>query len=379
VRLLVQPKDGVLPLVRGISSAKRSIEIIIFRFDQREVERALANAVSRGVFVHALIAHTNRAGEDGLRKLEMRLLAAGVTVARTADDLVRYHDKLMIIDGRELYLLAFNFTHLDIEHSRSFGIITRNRELVREAGKLFEADTKRHPYEPSSRGLVVSPVNARRELAALIEGARRELVVYDPRVSDPVMIRLLESRARAGVEIRIIGQITRRVAGVTARKLRPMRLHTRTIVRDKQVAFIGSQSLRALELDERREAGMIFRDPKIVGLLLSTFEEDWVAAGQAEEQAAADSAGTSVLKLAKRVAKAVTRELPPVAEVLDGAVRDLLGSAAEVQLDSKEVEEIVKDAVKAAVADVVRDAVEEAVEQREEETAGAAHIRPGGQ
>jgi hypothetical protein len=57
----------------------------IFRFDQREVEKAMAHAVTRGVAVHALIAHTNRAGERNLRRLEMRLLAAGVTVARTAD------------------------------------------------------------------------------------------------------------------------------------------------------------------------------------------------------------------------------------------------------------------------------------------------------
>ncbi len=90
-----------------------------------------------------LIAHLNRSGEDGLRDLEMRLLAAGVNVARTASDLVRYHGKMMIVDRRELYLLAFNFTNLDIERSRSFGIITTNAKLVHEAGRLFEADTQR--------------------------------------------------------------------------------------------------------------------------------------------------------------------------------------------------------------------------------------------
>src|SRR5215471_13553930 len=108
MKLFVQPGDGITPLTRGINSAKTSVEIAVFRFDRSEIERALANAVKRGVFVHALIAHRNRAGEDGLRGLEMRLLAAGVTVARTADDLARYHGKYMIIDRRELYLLAFN-------------------------------------------------------------------------------------------------------------------------------------------------------------------------------------------------------------------------------------------------------------------------------
>src|SRR5262249_62038686 len=112
VKLIVQTGDGVLPLVKGITSAKSSVEIVIFRFDQHEIERALANAVSRGVAVHALIAHTNRAGEEHLRELELRLLGAGITVARTADDLVRYHGKLLIIDRRTLCLLAFNLTFI---------------------------------------------------------------------------------------------------------------------------------------------------------------------------------------------------------------------------------------------------------------------------
>ena len=179
--LLLQPGDGVMPLVKGITTAQHTVEILIFRFDRREIERALANAVSRGVSVHALIAHTNRSGEENLRKLEMRLLAAGVTVARTADDLVRYHGKLMIIDRRELYLFGFNLTYQDIEHSRSFGVITKNRAVVHEAVRLFEADTNRHPYEAKLKSLVVSPVNARQQLSDFIKGARRELLVYDPK------------------------------------------------------------------------------------------------------------------------------------------------------------------------------------------------------
>jgi hypothetical protein len=57
------------------------------------------------VFVHALVTYRNRGGEKSLRKLEMRLLEAGVTVARTSDDLLRYHDKFMIKDRQEFFLL----------------------------------------------------------------------------------------------------------------------------------------------------------------------------------------------------------------------------------------------------------------------------------
>src|SRR5258705_2594305 len=106
---------------------------MIFRFDRREIETALVAAATRGVAVHALIAYTNRGGEKNLRKLEMRLLDAGITVSRTSDDLARYHGKMMIIDHRVLHVFAYNFTYLDIERSRSFGIITRDKKLVHEA------------------------------------------------------------------------------------------------------------------------------------------------------------------------------------------------------------------------------------------------------
>ena len=145
-KLLVQPEDGVTAIIQGLDGAKQSIDILIFRFDHREVEQGLLRAVGRGVRVRALIAYTNRGGEKHLRALEMRLLAAGITVARSADDLARYHAKLIIIDERQLFVLAFNFTYLDIEHSRSFEVILDDRKLVREAMKLFEADMLRQSY-----------------------------------------------------------------------------------------------------------------------------------------------------------------------------------------------------------------------------------------
>jgi len=198
VRLLIQPDDGIAALLSGIRGAKKSIEVAIFRFDRAEIEAALKAAIGRGVSVSALIAYTNRGGELNLRKLEMRLLEVGVAVSRTANDLVRYHDKLMIIDRRLLYVFSFNMTHLDIDHSRGFGIVTRNGRFVQEAAKLFEADTSRHPYTPSLDTFVVSPANARKVLAGFIRKAKKELLIYDPKVADAEMLRALGERVKAG-------------------------------------------------------------------------------------------------------------------------------------------------------------------------------------
>ena len=130
MKLIVQPDAGIAPIVTAIKQAKKSIDILIFRLDRFEIARALAAAVARGVRVRALTAHTNRGGTKSLRKLEMSLLEAGVTVSRTADDLVRYHGKMMIVDSKILHVYGFNFTGLDIAKSRSFGVISKNRKLV---------------------------------------------------------------------------------------------------------------------------------------------------------------------------------------------------------------------------------------------------------
>src|SRR3989442_7234998 len=108
MKLIVQPDAGVTPIVTAIKRAKKTIDVMVFRFDRDEITQALEAAVARGVAVRALIAHTNSGGEKSLRKLELRLLASGVTVSRTADDLVRYHAKVMIVDNRILHVYGFN-------------------------------------------------------------------------------------------------------------------------------------------------------------------------------------------------------------------------------------------------------------------------------
>jgi phosphatidylserine/phosphatidylglycerophosphate/cardiolipin synthase-like enzyme len=274
VKLIVQPDAGVVPVVEAIRKAKKNIDVCIFRFDIDEIERALAAAVQRGVRVRALIAHTNRGGENRLRKLEQRLLAAGVTVSRTADDLLRYHAKYMVADDM-LHVFGFNFTKLDILKSRSFAVATRDRRAVLEALKLFEADVTRQTYHASSSHLVVSPDTARALLTAFVKGARRELAIYDEKVHDPAVVKILKDRMAKGVRIRVLGNVKKDNGAIDTRPLKGARLHVRAIIRDGTTAFVGSQSLKKEELDSRREVGVLVSNPAVTRKLMQVFEQDW--------------------------------------------------------------------------------------------------------
>ena len=356
MKLLIQPEDGIAPLLAAIKKAKKSVDIVIFRFDRAELEVALQDAAERGLSVSALIAYANHGGEKGLRKLEMRLLEAGVTVSRTADDLARYHDKLLIIDRRQLFVLSFNFTHLDIDHSRGFGIVTKKGKLVREALKLLKADTDRTPYAAGPDTFVVSPVNARKQLLALINRATKELLVYDPKIADMEMLRALSERAKQGVDVRVIGTIGRQNARVKVRPLSGFRLHTRTIVCDGREAFVGSQSLRKAELDSRREVGVIVRNSKVVSGVVNTFEADWGAKETAETT-------RDTPQVLKKKLKDMVEKLSPLNPLVKEAVHEVVSKEGNTDLNKAEVKETVEKAVKEAVRERVQEMLSESAEE----------------
>ena len=363
LKLLIQPHDGIAPLLAAIKNAKKSIDILIFRLDWKELENALKAASGRGLAVRALIAHTNRGGESKLRALEMRFLEAGITVGRTADDLVRYHGKMMIVDRRTLFLLSFNFVHMDIEHSRGFGLVITNSKIVQEAIRLFDVDLNRQTYSGGLKALIVSPVNARTELSAFIKKARKQLWIYDPKIADKAILKLLEERAKAGVDIKIIGSLGVSGSNLWVTPLTSMRLHTRTIIRDGRQAFIGSQSLRQPELDLRREIGVIVGDPKVVKALLATFESDWASTGFDETRETVEAHTEAEPQPTAKATRALAKEMPPLKTTLKKAIKQAVAKAGQDSLEHGNLKSTVKSIVKTAMKEAVAEMAIEGAEK----------------
>ena len=154
-------------------------------------------------------------------------------------------------------------------------------------------------------------------------------------------------------------------------KLAGTRLHTRVIIRDRKQAFLGSQSLRAAELDSRRELGLIIHDAKTVkstdrdlrGRLdqQETKKED--GADRRTRTQAADKPAVSE-KEAEKAVQVLTKELDPLAVSVKKAVMTAVANSGEDILHDKDVKHTMKQVVKKAAKEAVKEAVQEAQERR---------------
>ena len=56
-------------------------------------------------------------------------------------------------------------------------------------------------------------------LSAFIAGAKKDLAIYDAKVHDPSIIKLLKERAAKGVKVRVLGDMKGKDPGIEERRL----------------------------------------------------------------------------------------------------------------------------------------------------------------
>jgi phosphatidylserine/phosphatidylglycerophosphate/cardiolipin synthase-like enzyme len=76
-----------------------------------------------------------------------------------------------------------------------------------------------------------------------------------------------------------------------------MRLHVRAMIRDGVRAFVGSQSLRRIELDKRREVGVLITNASVTKQIRDIFEADWA---EGESAAGKSTSAGRVVEFAAR-------------------------------------------------------------------------------
>lgn len=252
-------REVVLDLIR---SARSRITLSLFRCSDRAVLDELRQAVERGVDVDVMMTSRAKGGKKKLRKLWKRLEDTGARLSAYSDPVVKYHAKYLVVDDGPALIASLNFTRKCFEETCDALVVTYDPAVVTGLRALMDTDRVggAAPGGVSDR-LIVGPERARRQVRALIEGARTSIQVIDAKISDPALIALLNARRSDGLTVEILDQ----------RDLGGVRSHAKIMLIDGTRAIVGSLALTALSLDFRREVAVRVDDPSAVAAIGALF------------------------------------------------------------------------------------------------------------
>lgn len=296
VEVFVEPDAGEAPVLHAIEGANTSIEVEVYILTDRAVIYALEDAAGRGVDVRVLLETAPFGGGSVSAQQTLQQLRAAGVKAESADPAFHYtHEKALVVDGVTVYILTANLSRSGLGGStssadRDYGVVDTNPADVAAVVAIFNADWSRAAYTLSDPRLVVSPLNARASLSALLASARTSLLVEDEEMYDQRSEDELIGAARHGVNVEVMlpppsgsasyaADVARlRQGGVHVRYLTAPYLHAKLIVADGILAFTGSENFSSTSLDENRELGIILADPAALTTLGDAFARDWAVA-----------------------------------------------------------------------------------------------------
>lgn len=281
--IITEPKAGTQPILQAINAAKSQINLVIYGFTQQSLRKALVHAKQHGVTVNVILeqapyqdSQENRYTRHYLQQYHIAVRSGNSRVALT-------HQKSMIIDNKQAWIMTFNFTYPAFSDQRNFAYVSCNNNTIREMNSLFYQDWNDQAVRAFNPKLIWSPINARSTIESLIRDAKHSLQMYALSLSDYQVVGLLAQAARRGVNVTII--LPQQHNKLTRREKRYLQhhyihihylanTHAKVIIVDGEKAYLGSTNITQSSLDKNRELGIILHNPELVAVLTHQFQRD---------------------------------------------------------------------------------------------------------
>ncbi len=292
---LHHPFDSFQPVVEFLRKSSRdpgvlAIKICLYRVGRNSpIVEALLEAIEEDKQVASLVELKARFDEESNIEWAKALERAGVHVVYGLIGL-KIHSKVALVVRREqdriaryVHLSTGNYNPVTAHTYTDMGLFTADDDIADDASNLFNYLTG-YSYKSDYKKLLVSPVNLRRRMEALIDreikhakaGRKTRLAFMMNALADPAMIQALYRASRAGVKVQLL------VRGICC--LRPgipgisdnievysivgrFLEHTRVYCFHNNGAdevFIGSADLMPRNIDHRVEVLVPVEDRKIV-------------------------------------------------------------------------------------------------------------------
>jgi phosphatidylserine/phosphatidylglycerophosphate/cardiolipin synthase-like enzyme len=286
--LTTEPDQGIMPVLSLIKNSKTSIDLVMYEFKDKKIADALIDAEKRGVVVRVLINQGYRGQEEKINEPAYAYLQSnGVSVRWTPNYFSLTHQKTMVVDKNEAFIMTFNFTPEYYETSRDFGILDKDINDVNAIEDTFNSDYfSEKKLSSNGDDLVWSP-GSDQDMLLLINSAKKELDIYNEEMNDDRIVNALSFAAKRGIDVNIIMTYQSswkaafeelKDAGVHLHLFhgqKELYIHAKIIIADSVYAFLGSENFSYTSLNENRELGIFLSDETIINSLLQTFNDDW--------------------------------------------------------------------------------------------------------
>lgn len=295
-KLVIQPNDGIAPVLGVISGAKISLRIKQFTLTDPIIKDAIIAAHVRGVDIRVMLnlkrpdgGHDNDGTSEEFQKL-------GIKVQWANPAFIVTHEKSVVADDATALIATFNMAPKYFAETRDYGVITTDPVQVQQIMDCFDADWERDTYVPDHfAGLLWSVHNSRIIMAEFIDSAKKTLYVQHPKFVDvPILDRIIQAKAR-GVHVHFICSGKHGVQlwdrpetfaslrimqkdDIKVKVLKAPKLHGKLIIKDEEAALLGSMNIHRRAFDERRELGIQLTEKDIVDKLIKQFHTDWESA-----------------------------------------------------------------------------------------------------
>ena len=291
--LIVLPDAGAAPLLAAIAAARKTLRVKMFVYSDPALLAAAIAAKKRGVDVRVMLNPARRSGESENEESRRKLVEAGVSVLDSNPAFDLTHEKSMVVDDAEAFVMSLNWETRNVTETRDYAVATKHKREVDEIVACFDADWKRQSFKPEAESaLIWCNTNGRERFAHFIDRAQHSLWLQNERYQDAVIIERVVRAAERGVKVHVVARPPHTLkkekliegvgglrimgdVGCKVHKLKHIRLHGKMMLADGARAIVGSVNLSPGSFDARRELAIEVDDAHVVGPLETVAKHDW--------------------------------------------------------------------------------------------------------
>jgi phosphatidylserine/phosphatidylglycerophosphate/cardiolipin synthase-like enzyme len=285
VEIAATPEAGEQPYLDALATAQTQIRVEIYEMGYGGILDTLTAKLAAGVKVRIIFDQSEKSVNQ---KYYDMLAAAGAECMWSSTQFTYQHAKFFVVDNQVAVISTGNFSKTySIDLERNFVATDRDQADLADLISLFDADWAGTAPQMNCTRMVLSPINSRSRVLDVINHAQSTLTIESMQFADSQVRAAVAARVHAGVAVRAMiadsGWISTNAEAATFLKglgLTPkyiLHLHTKVLVADGNMAYMGSENLSLTSLDHNREVGVVVTDPSELAPLTTTFEKDWAA------------------------------------------------------------------------------------------------------